>query len=101
VADLGLEVWITEMDVPIVTPVTPDKLAAQAQTYRQMFETCLAAPNCKAFIVFGVYDGGYALPPFLAREGVTAQGQWAAALLFDESFRPKPAYEALAEVLRR
>ena len=37
-------------------PVTPDKLAAQAQTYRQMLKVCLAAPNCKAFIVFGIYD---------------------------------------------
>jgi endo-1,4-beta-xylanase len=100
-ADLGLEVWITEMDLPIVAPVTPDKLVAQAQIYRQVFETCMAASNCKAFIVFGVYDGGYALPPYLAREGVIAQGTWAAPLLFDEAFRPKPAYEALADVLRR
>jgi endo-1,4-beta-xylanase len=100
-ADLGLEVWITEMDLPIVKPVTPDKLAAQTQTYRQVLEICLAATNCKALIIFGVYDGGYALPPFLAREGVIAQGEWTAPLLFDESFRPKSAYEALAEVLRK
>jgi endo-1,4-beta-xylanase len=100
-ADLGLEVWITEMDLPIVKPVTPDKLAAQTQTYRQMLEVCVAAPNCKALIIFGVDDGNYALPPFLAREGVLPQGEWTAPLLFDESFRPKPAYEALAEVLRR
>lgn len=100
-ADLGLQVWITEMDVPIAKPVTPDKLAAQAQTYRQMLETCLAAPNCKAFMVWGVYDGDYADPPALVRQDASAAGTQAAPLLFDEAFRPKPAYEALAEVLRR
>jgi endo-1,4-beta-xylanase len=92
-ADLGLQVWITEMDITLRKPVTPDQLAAQAQTYRQMLEVCLAAPNCKAFIVWGVYDGdSNAQDPRFPT--------YAAPLLFDESFRPKPAYEALAEVLR-
>jgi endo-1,4-beta-xylanase len=99
-ADLGLEVWITEMDVPLRKPVTPDKLAAQAQTYRHMLEVCLAAPNCKAFIVWGFYDGDYSDPPYLVRQDASAEG-YAAPLLFDEAFRPKPAYEALAEVLRK
>jgi endo-1,4-beta-xylanase len=100
-ADLGLDVYITEMDVPIVKPVTPDKLAAQAQTYRQMLEVCLAALTCKAFIVWGFYDGDYADPPYLVRQDSRALGTYAAPLLFDEAFRPKPAYDALAEVLRR
>ena len=99
-ADLGLQVWITEMDVPVQSPVTPEKLAAQAQTYRHMLETCLAAPNCKAFIVWGFYDGDYADPPWLLRQDANAEG-YEAPLLFDEALRPKPAYEALAEVLRR
>jgi endo-1,4-beta-xylanase len=91
-ADLGLEVWITEMDVPVAKPATPEKLAEQAQTYRQMLQVCLAAPNCKALIVWGIYDGDSVAqdPRF----------DYAAPLLFDEAFRPKPAYEALAEVLR-
>lgn len=92
-ADLGLEVWVTEMDLPIAKPVTPDKLAAQAQTYRQMLGACLAAPNCKALIVWGIYDGdSMAQDPRFPT--------YAAPLLFDEAFRPKPAYEALANVLR-
>jgi len=44
-------------------------------------------------IVFGVYDGdSNAQDP---RYPTTA-----APVLFDEAFRPKPAYEALADVLR-
>jgi endo-1,4-beta-xylanase len=99
-ADLGLDVYITEMDVAIQKPVTPAKLAAQAETYRQMMSTCLAAANCKGFTVFGTYDSLYSEPPFLARTGSDQQGQWAAAVLFDEAFRPKPAYDALAAALR-
>jgi endo-1,4-beta-xylanase len=93
-ADLGLDVYITEMDVTIAKPVTPEKLAAQAQTYRQMLEVCLAAPNCKALAVFHVYDGD---APSVQEAGMSA---YAAPLLFDEAFRPKPAYDALAELLR-
>ena len=93
-ADLGLQVYITEMDAPVREPATPEKLAAQAQTYRDMLEVCLAASNCKALIVWGIYDGNSAAqdPRFPS---------YAAPLLFDEAFRPKPAYEALADVLRR
>jgi endo-1,4-beta-xylanase len=94
-ADLGLDVYITEMDVTIAKPVTPDKLASQAQTYRQMLEVCLAASNCKALTVFGIHDGD---APSVQEPAMSA---YAAPLLFDESFRPKPAYEALADVLRK
>jgi endo-1,4-beta-xylanase len=96
-ADLGLDVYITEMDVTIAKPVTPEKLAAQAQTYRQMLEVCLAASNCKALTVFGVHDGDAPSVQGVLEVNMSA---YAAPLLFDEAFHPKPAYEALAEVLR-
>lgn len=92
-ADLGLDVYITEMDVPLQKPATPDQLAAQAQTYRQMLEVCLAASNCKALSVFGVYDGDSAAQDLRFPT-------YDAPLLFDQAFRPKPAYDALADVLR-
>ena len=92
-AELGLEVYITEMDVPLQKPATPEQLAAQAQTYRQMLEVCLAASNCKALSVFGVYDGDSAAQDLRFPT-------YDAPLLFDQEYRPKPAYEALAEVLR-
>lgn len=82
------------MDVLIQKPVTPEKLAAQAQTHRQMLEVCLTAQNCKPLMSFGVYARD---APSTHTPGFSA---FAAPLLFDESFRPKPAYEALAEVLR-
>ena len=92
-ADLGLDVYITEMDVPLEKPATPAQLTAQAQTYRQMLEVCLAASNCRALIVWGVYDGD-------SNAQRLDFPTYDAPLLFDKAFRPKPAYEALAEVLR-
>jgi GH35 family endo-1,4-beta-xylanase len=44
-------------------------------------------------------DDGYVEPPFVA--GSSQQGQLTAPFLFDEAFRPKPAYNAMADVLRR
>ena len=58
-----------------------------------MLEVCLAASNCKALSVFGVYDAD--------PNAQDLDPGFAAPLLFDEAFRPKPAYEALADVLRR
>jgi endo-1,4-beta-xylanase len=99
-AGLGVDVYITEMDVPIERPVTGAKLADQARTYGQMMAICLAATNCKGLNVFGTDDGNWAEPPALARAGSPQSGRTASPLLFDEAFRPKAAYEALAAALR-
>jgi endo-1,4-beta-xylanase len=73
-ADIGLDVYITEMDVPIQKPVTPAKLDDQAKTYGQMMRTCLEDANCKGFIIFGTDDSHYSEPPSLARTGSAKQG---------------------------
>lgn len=98
--DLGLDVYVTEMDVPIEKPVTPQKMADQAKTYGSTLRTCLAAPNCRGLIVFGTDDANYSEPPVFARLGSPQQGTFAAPLVFDDHYRPKPAYEALAAALR-
>lgn len=97
---LGLSVYITEMDVPVERPSTPAKLAEQANTYSGMLRTCLAAPNCKSFIVFGTDDGNWSEPPALARSNSPMQGKLTAPMLFDAEFRPKPAYNAVLATLQ-
>ena len=67
---------------------------AQAQSYREMLEVCLAASNCKALVVWGIYDGD-------SNAQDPRYPGFAAPLLFDESYRPKPAYDAMADVLRK
>ena len=94
VADLGLEWAITEFDVPV--PVTeianPDTLAFQADAYAGSLSSCLDADSCDTFVVWGVTDR---LPPTLDTTG----GAFGGALWFDALDAPKPAAEAMADVL--
>ncbi|NEP11858.1 MAG: endo-1,4-beta-xylanase [Symploca sp. SIO2C1] len=92
--ELGLEVRITEMDVRIYNGegTTEEKLAAQAEVYRKILRVCLDAPNCKALTTWGISDNYSWIPDFFERPD--------SPLLFDESYRPKPAYDALVEELQ-
>ncbi|GAB4581559.1 MAG: endo-1,4-beta-xylanase [Anaerolineales bacterium] len=89
---LGLEVAITEMDVRIPKPATPEALAHEAEMYQAMLEACLSAVNCDTFVVWGVSDRNswirYFYPDFES------------PLLLDWEYQPKPAYWALVEALQ-
>ena len=61
-AEIGLEVHITEMDVKIEEPFTDAKLARQAEVYRNMFEICMAAENCTAFVCGVLQTGNLRYP---------------------------------------
>jgi endo-1,4-beta-xylanase len=87
---LGLEVQITEMDVR-VRDAGATTLERQAQVYGDVMQVCLDAPNCTAFVLWGFTDRHSWIPGFF--EG------WGHALIFDEAYAPKPAYETLREVL--
>lgn len=91
-AALGLEVHITEMEVKLKEPVTDEKLVKQARVYRKMLEVCLSTENCKAFVMWGFTDRHSYIPHVLP--------EWGAAHIFDESYNPKPAYQALMEALK-
>jgi endo-1,4-beta-xylanase len=92
--ELGLEVQITEMDVQIHDGkgTTQQKLASQADVYREMMRVCLYAPNCTSLTTWGLADHHSWIPYFFKRPD--------SPLLFDESYRPKPAYDALVDVLK-
>ncbi|MEQ8974463.1 MAG: endo-1,4-beta-xylanase [Coleofasciculus sp. C1-SOL-03] len=91
--ELGLEVHITEMDVQIHngTGTEEERLVKQAKVYQDMLGVCLKAPNCTAFVTWGFTDKFTWIPSFV--------GQPDLPLIFDKSYRPKPAYQALVEVL--
>jgi endo-1,4-beta-xylanase len=90
---LGVEVQITEMDVETQDDPRslPDKLTAEANLYRNMLSACLAAPNCTAFLMWGFTDRYSWIPYFTGHPDMP--------LIFDTSYRPKPAYNALIGVL--
>ncbi len=92
-AALGLEVQITEMDVKIQDDARPmqARLDAEAQIYHDMLSACLAVKQCTAFVMWGFTDRHSWIPG--------ATGHPDAPLIFDEEYRPKPAYFALVDVL--
>ncbi len=90
-ADLGLALFISEMDVRMPLPATDAKLAAQANVYANILAAVLNQPACYAFQTWGFTDKYSWIPGSYPGYG--------AALIFDENYNPKPAYDALAAEL--
>ena len=78
-ANLGLEVQITELDIE-------GSGTAQANTYRNVVNDCLAVARCAGITVWGIRDSD----------------SWRASgtpLLFDNYGNKKPAYDAVLQAL--
>ena len=90
---LGLEVQFTELDMKIQDGKgsLEKRLAEQAKAYSDLLRVCLQAKKCTALITWGFTDR------YTWIANVT--GEVEAPLIFDESYRPKPAYKAIQEVL--
>lgn len=90
-AKLGLNIAVTELDIRITLPSDQDDLDKQGEYYREYLETFLANPACKTFMIWGFTDRYSWIPG-------TFQGT-GEALLYTNSYQPKPAYNALLAVL--
>jgi endo-1,4-beta-xylanase len=90
--DLGLEVAVTELDVRMELPVTPEKLATQAAYYGRALSGCLSVAACHELTVWGFTDRHSWVPGWFEGQG--------AACLFDENLSPKPAYQTLLTTTR-
>lgn len=93
---LGLQVHITEMDVSLPVDsngnASREDLEHQASFYRAVAKACLSHPGCTAIQTWGFTDR-------YSWIGSHSKGARGAALLFDRNCRPKPAYEALRQVV--
>ena len=94
-AALGLQVHITEMDVAVPVdgsgkPRNPGDLTRQADVYRRIAQICFFEVRCTAFQTWGFTDKYSWIRS-------SSKGSKGAALLFDQSYAPKPAYFALRE----
>jgi endo-1,4-beta-xylanase len=91
---LGIQVHITELDVSL--PLDPNGLAThddllrQAEVYRDVVHACLESPGCTAIQTWGFTDK-------YSWIGSRTHGTRGAALPFDRSYKPKPAYDAIVE----
>jgi endo-1,4-beta-xylanase len=92
-AALGVAVAVTELDVRLKLPVTPEKLTEQALLYQHVLAVCLAVATCESFTVWGFTDASSWI-------GQQYPG-YGAACLFDADMRPKQAHGALVATLRQ
>ncbi|HEY4384897.1 MAG TPA: endo-1,4-beta-xylanase [Ktedonobacteraceae bacterium] len=90
-AKLGVTVQITELDIRMPVPASSTDLQQQATDYKNVVAACLAVARCNNITTWGVYDGDSWIPQFFSGYG--------AALLFDENFQKKPAYNAVFQTL--
>jgi endo-1,4-beta-xylanase len=92
-ATLGLDIH-QNLNVGVPVPPTEPDLQNQATVYRDYLTTCLSFSNCKAFITSGFSD----------RNAYASTDKWknigyGAAMPFDAVYRPKPAFQAMLDVL--
>ena len=84
-ADLGLQVNVSEMDVQVrnVAGDAAAKLARQRQVYREVVAACLTVPRCEAVTLWGFTDAHSWIDSFFGADD---------PLVFDEQYRAKPAF---------
>jgi endo-1,4-beta-xylanase len=81
---------------PYATAIPDSVLAAQARRYRDLFAVYVKYRDVISRVTFwGLRDGDSWLNDWPVR------GRTSHPLLFDRQGRPKPAFEAILEVLRR
>lgn len=91
--ELGLEVYVTELDIKIPEPVTPEKLEEQARIYGIVMQAVLESEYCNSITTWTHSDKYNWITAYGSFPGYTA------AAMFDEDMQPKPAYYAIIEVM--
>jgi GH35 family endo-1,4-beta-xylanase len=87
---LGLDVAVTEMDVPNDNGLTGDaELSAQRDTFLGAAWACRTEPRCLSFSTWGVTDKYSWIDPVLT------------PLMFDGSYNPKPAWYAVEDWIKK
>lgn len=94
--DMGMEVFITEMDVnDKALPADTDvRDVAVADRYRSYLDLLLPQHNVTAVLTWGVSDAGTWLN---GKDRAREDGRPQRPLLFDDRFRAKPAFAAVRE----
>jgi endo-1,4-beta-xylanase len=93
-ADLGLQVNFSEMDVQIrnLPGDTASRLARQRQVYHDVVAACLTVPRCEAVTLWGFTDAHSWIDTAFGPDD---------PLPFDEQYRAKPAFFGIEDALLR
>ena len=65
--DLGVEIWITELDLRVKVPTTAEDLARQAQEYASLVRVCVESGAVRSIQTWGLDDGHSWVPFFFGR----------------------------------
>jgi endo-1,4-beta-xylanase len=96
--DLGVHVELTEVDVPLWHfRNDPDPLARQAAFLGRVADACMNVPACRAITFWALSDAATWLDTFPPFDAFRPNRP----VLLDESLRPKPAYFAVRDAVRR
>jgi len=90
--ELKVDVAITELDIRMKTPATPEKLKEQAADYKTVFDACLAVKRCIGITLWQYTDKYTWVPGVFEGEG--------APCVWDEDLKKKPAYDAIVDSLK-
>ncbi|CAO2648866.1 Nn.00g098150.m01.CDS01 [Neocucurbitaria sp. VM-36] len=90
-ADLGVDVAYTEVDIRSKTPTTTQKLNDAAAAWARVAQSCINVERCVGITIWGIADKYSWVPQTFSGEG--------SALLWNDSFQKKPAYQAFLDVL--
>jgi len=93
-ADLDLDILISEMDVHVCAGLSPTQ---QQAIYHDIVAACVAQPRCIAVTFWGVNDN-YSWLNDEPDLGCSA-GEKPLGLLWDDSFKKKPAYTGVLNAL--
>ncbi|RKF20316.1 hypothetical protein DBZ36_07700 [Alginatibacterium sediminis] len=89
--ELGLTFHFTEVDVRIADSAGVSALDKQAEIYQELIEFALHYDNIDVMTMWGVSDKYSWIPSWFKGQG--------RALILDENFQSKPAFDAIAEQL--
>jgi endo-1,4-beta-xylanase len=98
---MGLEVYITELDVNTVKIAggNAEQDAAVARVYREFPALVLAEPNVKALLMWGITDGHTWLNEMKRPWAERPDGLRQRPLPFDADLKPTPAFFALRDAI--
>ena len=94
-AAAALDVYITEFDLMVPTPVTRADLQRQGDVYGAVLRACREQPRCRALQTWGFTDRYAGILAGQQPDGRPNKDAFAAPLPFDAQYQPKPAYVEL------
>ena len=94
-AELGLKIYVSEMDVNGCAGYDADE---QRAWYHDMVAVCVAQPACVAFTIWGITDK-YSWLNGSQDDSMCSGGQSPRPLLWDDNYGKKPTYTGVLEAL--